>query len=198
MTENHTVEADWYNNRLLELRAKPNPTEADVCAAVVRPVLERVLKFGVSDIDEQAAGKDKLGRHRRPDFICRTKHSAQAALIVEVKNLGVDLTRRASTKWESAPVGQLESYLRGRRDSGDGTWGIVTNGREWIVTRRQDDDVPLDNRPVEISTLAEVEAALVPIIEAETPQAKLEAVDEGDWLEWAGECDTPDAFLEGF
>jgi len=125
--------SDWYAQRYKALREKTETTEADISDALVRPVLEQVLGFDIAEIDAQPTDTDRLGVRRRPDFACRR---ASAAVIVEVKNFGTDLTTRTGKSWKTAPLGQLESYLLRYRRSADGTYGIVTNGDDWLVTRR--------------------------------------------------------------
>ena len=191
---------DWYNERLDALGAKARPTEADVSDVLVRPVLEEVLGFGFAEIDAQPSSGAGTGRIRRPDFICRRKGASRANLIVEVKKLGTNLTKRTSSaSWASAPLGQLQDYLEKHRQSDDGTWGVVTNGIEWIVTRREGDHVvPFDRTSVvEVRSLAEIESALADVRKDKAPKAKRMASEtDADWLSAAAECQSPQDFVE--
>lgn len=189
---------DWYRERLNALQSKPDPTEADVSDTLVRPVLERVLDFGVADIDAQPSQEDSGGHLRRPDFLCRQKGSVQATAIVEVKRLGTNLTKRASSSWESAPLGQLQRYLRMHRQSGDGTWGILTNGIEWIVTRREGESVrPFEQTPaVEVRSLSTIRSILKKVTSEPPPIARpLLTESDADWLDAAVVCSSPEDFL---
>ena len=191
---------DWYADRLCDLQSKSDPNEADVTDAVVRPLLERILGYSVQEIDAQPTGRDLTGRQRRPDFICSAGGSAQAAVIVEVKALGKDLISRASPNApiESAPLGQLEDYLRRHRQSGDGTWGLVTNGIEWIITRRDGEDVlPFSQTlTVEIRSSIDADKALAELIASPKPKWKATPADDAsDWLEAVTECESPKDFL---
>ncbi len=193
--------ADWYAANLAALEAKPNPTEADVSDTLVRPVLERVLGFGVAEIDAQPSGQTGGNQGQRPDFVCRRGASPAAAAIVEVKRLGTDLTRRASPSapWTTSPLGQLQNYLNRWRQAGDGTWGVVTNGAQWIAIRRTGDRVSAyaEVEIVEARTLAEVRSLLAPIMEE--PRADRRAEErllEIDWLSAIADCESPQRLME--
>ncbi len=194
-------DADWYADNLAALEAKPNPTEADVSDNLVRPVLERVLRFGVSEIDAQPSGQTQGSQGQRPDFVCRRGASPTAAAIIEVKRLGTDLTRRTSPSapWTTSPLGQLQDYLNRWRQAGEGTWGIVTNGAQWIVIRRSGDRVSA-YAEVEIAdarSLAKVRNLLASIVEEprKARRAKDYALDI-DWLSVIAECESQEQFIE--
>ena len=193
---------DWYAERLADIINRPSPREADVSANLVRPVLEKVLEFDFSEIDEQPSEKTNIGGIYRPDFVCRKKGTKAATLIVEVKNIGIDLLKRTPNgPWASSPIGKLQFYLYQFRQSQNGTWGAVTNGTQWIITQREGEHIPFYKDiepPIEISTLKEVREALQPIND------ELQIVDE-DWfsetdLDWldvlANElCNSPTEFV---
>ena len=194
----HSTGHDWYSERLAAVEAKPWPTEADVSDGLVRPVLERVLGFGIAEIDAQPVSVPGSGPIRRPDFICRSGGIRRAAVIVEVKRLGADFTKRTGPSWKSAPLGQLQDYLERHRDSADGTWGVLTNGLEWIITRRVGDHVlPFERTPtVKIRTLSGLKHALAPISSQPLPPSQpLLADTDADWLEAAMECASPQDFV---
>ncbi len=92
---------DWYADKLNGLEAKPKSTEADVSGGLVRPVLEKVFGFRIDQIDEQPInqGPNQL----RPDFICGQSGSV-ASVILEVKNLNVDLFKRTGGGVDYFPV----------------------------------------------------------------------------------------------
>ena len=192
---------DWYTDNLATLEAKPNPTEADVSDNLIRPVLERVLKFGVAEIDAQPSGQVGPNQSQCPDFVCRREASSIATVIVEVKRLGTDLTRRTSPSapWTTSPLGQLQNYLNRWRQAGDGTWGIVTNGTDWIVIRRTGDRVSTFAE-VEITnarTLAQVRDLLISIIEEPQPARSTEGYPSDiNWLSIIAECESPQQFIE--
>ncbi len=193
--------ADWYYANLATLEAKPNPTEADVSDNLVRPVLERVLGFGVAEIDAQPSGQIRGSQGQRPDFVCRRGASQIAAAIIEVKRLGTDLARRASPSapWTTSPLGQLQNYLNRWRQAGDGTWGVVTNGTQWIVIRRAGDRVSAyaEVEIAEARSLAEVRNLLASIVEE--PRAARRAkgyAPDFDWLSLIADCESPEQFIE--
>ena len=197
-----TTTGDWYAERLREEQGRHAATEADVSDNLVRPVLERVLGFARTDIHAQPSrGR---GRHLliRPDFICRRSPAGWASVIVEVKKFRVDLARRSGSEggWKSSPQGQLDGYLRNSRDARNGTWGILTNGIDWLVARREGDDVRMC-APVSVHTLTELQNALADIVQDEAPeqtpsipepQPPLRGV---DWLDATLECQTPGEFV---
>ena len=190
---------DWYADRLTALQSKSETTEADVSDGLVRPVLERVLNFGITEIDAQPSQEDLSGLLRRPDFICRRKGAVRATAIVEVKNLGTNLTKRTSPSWDSAPLGQLQRYLKMHRQSGNGTWGILTNGVEWIITRREGDDVrPFELTPVvSVQSLSRIQRALKGIVIEPSPDDKpLLSETDIDWLDAAAQCESPAKFVQ--
>ena len=159
---------DWYAKGLkaLEDRDSQNPldsdpedstSEADVRETLIRPVLERVLGFKPWEIHAEKTRTN--GHQRRPDYVCRRGGAgAKATCIFEVKKLKTKLLKRTGDDFKSSPVGQLWDYLNNFRDADDGTWGILSNGSEWFVVRREGDKVPYTvfGSPREARTLAEV------------------------------------------
>ncbi len=194
----NSVATDWYADRLAQVKSKPNPTEADISDSLVRPVLEKVLKFSVSEIDAQPTNPE-TGRKDRPDFVCRRNASGTASAIVEVKRLGIDLMKRSGDSWSTSPLGQLQNYMNRFRGSAEGTWGILTNGSEWLITRREDShvspfaDIP---QPSKVETLIEVQKILADVQTKEFFQKK-DFVGPViiDWLDVISGCDTPAEFI---
>lgn len=137
----------------------------------------------------------------RPDYVCRPESSTTAAVIVEVKRLGTDLTKRIGQTWSTAPSGQLHRYLTSYRGAGDGTWGLLTNGTEWIVVQRRGDDVsPYEFRdPVEAATLLDVRALLAPIRDERSTRhvrpSKAPKPVLPDWLTAVAVAETPRDFV---
>lgn len=155
---------DWYAERLAvlhEKRAQNHCSEADVSMNLVTPCIEKLLHYPPSHIDAEASMGGK-----RPDYVCRSS-DGRAEVIVEVKNLDVHLTRRVSyqSAWHTSPYGQLSRYLEKYPIAHDGTWGIVTNGREWILLRRRGQDVE-QLGSAQVENLADVERVLKPILES--------------------------------
>ena len=193
-----TVSNDWYAERLAQLRDRVVASEADVSDAVVRPVLENVLNFNHTEIFAQPSHHHRSGSTLRPDYVCRREGAVKASVIVEVKNRNVDLMKRTSTDWKSSPIGQLHNYLNGLRESGVGTWGILTNGFQWIVTRREADKLqPFEYRPqVPIRSLQEIEQLLREISQAPPSENEPVLDDEViDWLKVVAECDSTENFI---
>ncbi len=189
---------DWYSKRLQQLKAKRAVTEADVSEGLVRPALEQVMNFSIAEIDAQPSERRAAGSPLRPDFICRKNNSRRASLIVEVKNFKVDLSKRVGKGWTTAPLGQLHRYLNQLRESGDGTWGVVTNGDEWIVTRRQGDRVlPYERTPaLVVQNLSDLQQALgqidvKPISDKHQPLSEAKF----DWLDAVADCQSPEEFI---
>ena len=188
---------DWYAENLAAVARKPHSSEADVSDNLVRPVLSKVLGFHVSEIDAQPSDSAGPGRTRRPDFVCRSGSAKVATVIFEVKKLEVDLTKRTGRKWTSSPLGQLQDYLENYRQAGDGTWGVVTNGTQWIVIRRSGDHIPPFNQfeQKKANTLARVRQVLKNVgTEAPVDKPVLDE-NEPDWLSVVATCASPEAFI---
>ena len=163
---------DWYAKSLAQLWAKPEANEADLSGALIRPVLANELGFGVAEIDAESETVSGTGKRIRPDFVCGNPNTEFAYVIVEVKRLGTALDQRKGRQGMStSPAGQLRRYLKGHRRAGVGTWGVLTNGTDWLVVQRTDEDCPWDafGDIRKASTLAEVRALLAPIRSGETP-----------------------------
>lgn len=141
------------------------------------------------------------GRLRlRPDYVCRSESSTTATVIVEVKKLGTDLTKRTGLKWSTAPAGQLHRYLSSYKAAGDGTWGVLTNGAEWIVVQRRGDHVsPYEFRePAKATTLCAVRSLLAPVRAKRQRRARPAKAPEPavvDWLADVSAAKTPRDFL---
>ena len=198
-----TTTGDWYAERLREERARHAATEADVSDNLVRPVLERVLGFARTNIYAQRSQESSKGHLIRPDFICRSDPAGWASVIVEVKNFHVDLTRRAGTtgSWRSSPLGQLEDYLRNSREARDGTWGILTNGSDWLVARREGEDIRVTHPSVSVHTQTELQNVLADIVPVEVPTRQLRHQQSqllpqvADWLDAVVKCQSPRDFV---
>lgn len=201
MKEEVATNGDWYAERLAQLEAKPNVTEADVSSILVRPVLERVLGFnGILEIEEQKSTRSQSGELARPDFLCQRQEAITADVIAEVKKFGTDLTKRVSPNapWETSPVGQLQRYVNGLRESQNGTFGIVTNGREWVVLRRGEEEVSqfAQLTPKTATTLSDLEEVLCDIILEPLPKKRRAKAPPVDWLTNIATCGSPAEFLK--
>lgn len=128
-----------YESALTLLKQRPtnDRSEEDVKAEIVEPVLRSALGYSSEYILRENQLKSK-----RPDFICRRSDGTLDA-IVEAKALGVNLDLRPSRADPATriPKIQLEEYLRKRPDSIHGVFGVLTNGEEWRVCRRIENDV---------------------------------------------------------
>ncbi len=191
------ITTDWFAERLSEVRSKQNPTEADVSGSLIRPVLENVLNFRVSEIDAEPVNPAK-GKKDRPDFVCRRHSSGTASVIVEVKNLDVDFMKRSGGSWSTSPLGQLQNYLNRYKSSVVGTWGILTNGSEWLITQRENEhvspfyDIPKISRA---ETLSEIQEILAEVQTEKIPKKEIIEFETTDWLDVISNCHTPDEFI---
>ena len=130
---------DWYADHLAQLRSKPNPTEADVSMALVRPVLERELGFGVAQIDAEAASL--TGNRLRPDLICGELAGLLTAMRAEapirrptVSADGKVVTFQPTGMYfiSSLPAGVLDRYApRKRPDAGRKAHTLASDGFYW-------------------------------------------------------------------
>jgi hypothetical protein len=184
---------DWYAETYNDLRHLPNVNEADVADNLVRPVLERVLGFSALEIRPQVTGSGD-----RPDFLCRWDNHTGAAAIVEVKRLGTNLTRRlAGQGWRTAPLGQLQRYLNNGTLARNGTWGILTNGEDWILQQRGRNPVSpfafvSEQRAV---TLLQVQQLLSQVVLS--PAGPAQSLPDRSWLEQARGCQEARDFVVG-
>ncbi len=192
---------DWYAKRYAAVMSKPNPTEADVGDILVRPVLEKVLGFSPVEIDSQPSDSSGSGPIRRPDYVCRQANDITVSVIVEVKRPSISLLNRAhGASWLTSPLGQLQNYLNRFRGSRDGTWGILTNGTQWLVIRREGDHVSpyvrfdLEN---EIKTLEELESTLDAVRNSHrlSKHVPTKSSASKDWLQAILSCGSPKEFL---
>ncbi len=184
---------DWYAETYNNLKQLPHLNEADVADNLVRPVLERVLGFSTLEIRPQMTGSGD-----RPDFLCRWNRHTGAAAIVEVKRLGTNLTRRLAGKgWGTAPLGQLQRYLNNGTLARSGTWGILTNGEDWILQQRGQNPVSPFAFVVEqhAVTLAQVQQLLLQVVLP--PAGPAQSVLSHSWLEQAQRCQEARDFLAG-
>ncbi|MCY4152779.1 MAG: Eco57I restriction-modification methylase domain-containing protein [Aestuariivita sp.] len=196
---------DWYEVAHIQLKKKPGgASEADIEQVLIRPVLEKVLGYRIEDIDSNTVISVERSiptyGNLRPDFTCR--RNGEVSLILEVKRFGVDLLKRAGKGWETAPLGQLQRYLKRMRGIKNTTWGIVTNGDEWIV-------VPQNNGIVEefitrdaircVRTLSDLRSTLYDVIssvqDSPVTSTQKEESNKGDWLEIASECASAKDFI---
>ena len=155
---------DWYADALNELEKKSRTGESEVSNHLITPLLKKVLGFSISEIDmERQEG-------RRPDYVCTWSGSRSADVIVEAKRLQTDLLKRTKQDFASSPVGQLRRYLNTFPAADEGTWGVVTNGTQWIILRRGERLVPVTaiDKPVEARSLARVTELLSPLRERTT------------------------------
>lgn len=119
------------------LRSKSPRNEADVNSNLLKSVLVHVLGYQEHSIDHE----HQIGL-QRPDFVCRNQDQI-LDLIVEGKDLGVNLDKRPSVSDSATriPKIQLEDYLRKRSDSDSGVFGLLSNGYEWRVCQRVNEDI---------------------------------------------------------
>ena len=153
-----------YENALntIKSRSPGDRSERDVEAMIVEPVLINALNYSADYIHRNHHRKAKI-----PDFICR-RSDGELDLIVEVKNLDVDLDLRPSRSDPATriPKIQLEEYLRKRPDSKHGVFGLLTNGEEWRVCRRIKGDVVWLSSAI-ATTSADLAYTLRPIVARE-------------------------------
>lgn len=201
----NTGEQDWYASNLAMLQARKSVSETDVRENLIRPLLERELDFLPSKISAESSDTGESGHRMRLDYVCHKDNDPHASLIVEVKNLGTDLWRRSGTGqgWDSSPVGQLHKYLQHFHGAGPGTWGIVTNGSDWIVAQRGKKFVPVNafREHSLLDSLEDVRWAIRPIfespgLEAQEATRPYRATDEIAWLKAAASCESAEALLQ--
>lgn len=183
---------DWYANALNELEKKPRTGESEVCNHLITPLLKKVLGFSISEIDmERQEG-------RRPDYVCTRSGSRSANVIVEAKRLNTDLRRRTTQDFASSPVGQLRRYLNTFPAADEGTCGVVTNGTQWIILRRNRGLVPITaiGEPVEARSLARVTELLSPLRERTKSSSKVQEAPPIDWFSVAADCESPHQFMQ--
>ena len=187
---------DWFATGLNHLKSQPNCTEADVTAHLIRPALRKVLKFDPTEIFEQKWGKPAPKKHFYLDLMCKTKDAQNASVIVEVKNLGIDLMGKNKKSSKSAPVAQLYAYLKGHPLSGDGTWGIATNGEEWVLMPREGDSIPTKVFPLrKAQSLVELKEILKGI---KRPPPTNRDPNNSPWLPWIIESEKSSDFVAQF
>ena len=201
----NTGEQDWYASNLAMLQARESVSETDVRENLIRPLLEKELDFSPSEISAESSDTGESGHRMRLDYVCHKDNDPFASLIVEVKNLGTDLRRRSGTGqgWDSSPVGQLHKYLQHYHGAGPGTWGIVTNGSDWILAQRGKKSVPVNafREHSLVDSLEDVRCAIRPIFESPRLEA-LEATrpyreqDEIAWLKATASCGSTEALLD--
>ena len=128
-----------YENALAMLKQRDanDRNEEDVKAEIVEPVLRHALGYS-----SQSIRREHQVRSQRIDFLCR-RPDGELDLIVEAKALDVNLDLRPSHADPATriPKIQLEEYLRKRPDAKHGVFGLLTNGEEWRVCRRIENDV---------------------------------------------------------
>ena len=153
---------------MLKLRDANDRTEEDVKAEIVEPVLRSALGYASDCIFRE----NQLDA-KRPDFVCR-RTNGELDLIVEAKALEVNLDLRPSKSAPATriPKVQLEEYLRKRPDSKHGVFGLLTNGEEWRVCQRIENDVVWMSKVLASNRLG-LQNALQPLINRATlPKAK--------------------------
>ena len=187
---------DWYAYELRDLEKKSSSREVDVRECLLNRVIKEVLGYEGYQIErEVTAGKFRM------DYVCRGQDSHHADVIIEVKKLGTDLYK-GTKGFMSSPAGQLLKYMNGYRDSVKGTWGIVTNGTQWIVVQgKKRDKVSVSelSKPVLARTLMEVKDVLRPV--RESPSVTSLYSDLGaqskvrDWFAIVADVNSHDEFL---
>ncbi|MDE0556387.1 MAG: hypothetical protein OXI24_19410, partial [Candidatus Poribacteria bacterium] len=80
----------------------------------------------------------------------------------------------------------------------EGTWGVVTNGTQWIVLRRIGGRVPITaiGEPVEARSLDQVSELLSPLRERTKTSSKVQEEPPTDWFSVAADCDSPYHFMQ--
>ena len=182
-----------YESTLSMLRRKRPRNEADVNADMIDAVLKNVLNY-----EPQRIAREHRGGGERPDFVCYNE-DGRVDLIVEGKDLCVDLDKRPSRSDPSTriPKIQLDQYLRKHPDSGHGVFGILSNGNEWRVCRRIENDIEwLSEKKAD--TEQELRDALEPLIKREAlkPDTRYSLKDGIEWLDKIIEFPSPNALLE--
>ena len=189
---------DWYARDLGILHAKSEANEAEVVQALVRPALMQALSLTTESLHVEAS-RSHRGHRQRPDLTVHHPGARDATLIVEVKRLGTNLTRRTAQRWTSAPIGQLQEYLEKYRTAGPDTVGIVTNGTQWIVLRRRNGTVPLHEslETLQAETWSEVSTILQSVLREHTEgKGRRQRPPASDWLASLSECESPTHWLE--
>ena len=144
---------------MLKSRDATDRSEEDVKAEIVEPVLREALGY-----PSECIRRENQLQAQRPDFLCQL-NSGELDLFVEAKALGVNLDLRPSPSAPATriPKIQLEKYLRKRPDSHHGVFGLLTNGEEWRVCRRIENDVVWLSSSV-AETWPELQSTLEPLI----------------------------------
>ena len=151
------------------LESREHPSEQDVNTELLDAVLKNVLGYEPAHVhrESQLAGQ-------RPDFVC-FRDDNELDLIAEGKKLGASLDTRPSNTDPATriPKIQIENYLRKRPDSKHGVYGLLTNGNEWRVCRRINNDIEWFPAKVAKNEI-ELKEALLPL----TQRPKIAEVDE--------------------
>ena len=187
---------DWYAEQLSDLGPKSWLSEEDVKARIVNRVAKEILGYSETETRWELYGK--AGR-LDVAFQGLGPHPGLAG-IIEVKRPTVDLLRRGKKKaWKDTPTGQLYEYLLRFPGTKSHTWGIVTNGRDWLVLRREGEHISTQNladRLVSPSTLAELDNLLRPLRRSEGPQRPFPAEAPDEWLPAVRNCVGPNDLLD--
>ena len=169
-----------YESTLSMLRRKRPRNETDVNADMIDAVLKNILKY-----QPQHISRENQSASERPDFICYRDDGA-IDLIVEGKDLDADLDRRPSRSDPATriPKIQLDQYLRKRLDSGHGVFGLLSNGFEWRVCRRIENDIVWLSEK-EAETKQDLMEALGPLISRVPLKQSIKSSNE-EGLKWLG------------
>ena len=197
---NQQTQTDWYAKRLNILKSRRQASEADVCDQLVRPILTRVLHFDEEEIFAQKAGSKLSLGGGRPDFVCIPDGIKRCNVIVEVKKLGTNLEKRTGTNWSSSPQDQLHTYLNRHENATRGSWGILTNGEDWHVVRKDAEFLspgvftePLGERRF-AGTISEVEKLLAPVLSLDQAIPESRTSDRS-WLQEIQDSTSPRTLL---
>lgn len=156
------------------------PNEADVRERLIRPMLIDWLGFLPGCIHAE----NSLGK-KRPDYVCRVGLDARTiSLCVEVKALNVKLRARPTgATLARIPLVQLSNYLVHRADATDNTWGLLTNGRDWILLRRVGPEDVSEVGACRIESDADLRTLLEPVTQHALAKAPTDTAPfENTWL----------------
>ncbi|MCY3627056.1 MAG: Eco57I restriction-modification methylase domain-containing protein [Gammaproteobacteria bacterium] len=170
---------DFYANALIQL--SDDSTEKDVISNIVRPTLIEVLGYKQFSITEEASFKGLS--IFKPDLTVLDE-TGYAKTVVEVKRFNIDVfaPRKPNTKLRDYPLGQIETYLRKIDIVINGTWGILTNGKKWVILRKHGYDVVEISR-FEAKNIAELIEELQVLKKSDEIKPEVFENLENDWID---------------
>lgn len=172
---------DFVSDALANLSDRSS--EKDVISNIVRPTLMNVLGYEQFKIKEEASYGDTSDL--RPDLTVLDE-GGNARLIAEVKRFNIDIysIRKPNSAIKDYPLGQIENYLRKVEIVRPGTWGLLTNGKKWVVLRKTEKDI-IEYTRFEASNVSELTNSLEFIQKSKEIEIKAEVALslENDWIE---------------